>query len=166
MRKALLALIIVLLMLLTAALASPLLALQSLRDALAARDDSALPALLDSGQLRANVSSRVRVRYSQLTGNPLIQPVIDRLLTPEGLIAAICDGGVIKPSGTPPGPCAVHSSLNDVRFESPDRFSAALTESDEVVATLVMDRVGLRWKLADLVLPSGVYDRIKNSVLN
>ncbi|GAC1625327.1 MAG: hypothetical protein NVS9B10_12170 [Nevskia sp.] len=166
-RQLLLGLVILLLIVVTAAFASPLLGLQSLRDALAARDETRLLEVVDLDRLRGNVASRVRARYAQAEIKLPVEPVVERLLTPQGLIAAICDGGVLTPgSGPQPRACEVHGSLGDVRFESGDRYSAALTQSGRIAATIVMDRVGLRWRLVDLVLPAGAYDQLKNSVLN
>jgi hypothetical protein len=86
---------IVVLILATAAFASPLLGLQSLRDALADRDDSKLVSLVDIDRLRANVTSRVRARYTQAAIKLPVEPVVEHLITPLGLISAICDGGAV-----------------------------------------------------------------------
>lgn len=166
MRSALLAVGLVVLVAVVATVASPLLGLQTLRDALAKRDDTTLVELVDLDRLRANVSARVRARYAQGDAKLPVEPVVERLLTPEGLIAAICDGGTISAGGPQPRACDIHGSLDNVRFESVDRFSAALTQSSRIAATVVMDRVGLRWRLVDLVLPVSAYDQLKNSVLN
>ena len=167
-RKLVLGSVIVVLILVTAMLASPLLGLQSLRDALAARDETRLLDVVDLERLRAAVSSRVRARYAQADIKLPIEPVVERLLTPQGMIAAICDGGVLTPdtSGPQPRVCEVHGNLGDVRFESASRYSAALTQSGRIAATVVMDRVGLHWRMVDLVLPASAYDQLKNSVLN
>ena len=85
---------------------------------------------------------------------------------PSGLIAAICDGGALTVQGTVPTTCEGHGALGDVRFESASRYSAALSRSGSVAATIVMDRVGLRWQLVDIVLPVAAYDQLKDSVLN
>lgn len=165
-RTALTAIAVVLLIAATAAVASPLLSLQGLRDALSARNSEALSGLVDADRLRGNIATRIHARYAQAGVRLPVEPVVERLLTPSGLIAAICDGGALTVQGTVPTTCEVHGSLGDVRFESASRYSAALSRSGTVAATVVMDRVGLRWQLVDIVLPAAAYDQLKDSVLN
>lgn len=166
MRNLGLGLVVLLLIAAVAAITSPLLGLQSLRDALVARDAARLGEILDTERLRASLSARVRARYEQGDAKLPIEPMVERLITPQGLIGAICDGGVLVTGAPQPQACELHGSLGDVRFESVNRYSAALTQSGRIAATVVMDRVGLRWKLVDLVLPASAYDQLKNSVLN
>ncbi len=165
-RNLVVGLVIALLIAAVALLASPLLGLQSLRDALASRDAGKLAELIDAEALRTNLGARVRARYRQAEGKLPMEPVIERLVTAQGLIAAICDGGSIGTQSANSAQCDVHSGLDDFRFESTDRYSAALTQGDRIAATVVMDRVGLHWRLVDLVLPAAAYDQLKNSVLN
>lgn len=165
-RTVLTAIAVVLLIAATAAVASPLLSLQGLRDALSARNGEALALLVDADRLRGNIASRIHARYEQVGVRVPVEPVVERLLTPSGLIAAICDGGALTVQGTVPTSCEVHGSLSDVRFESASRYSAALSRSGAVAATIVMDRVGLHWRLVDIVLPAAAYDQLKDSVLN
>jgi hypothetical protein len=170
LKSALLSVVIAVLVAGVAAVASPLLGLQSLRDALAVRDATGLAPLVDADRLRASVSARVRARYenggAQLPADPMIVPLVEKLVTPEGLIAAVCDGGAIAADNHRGAPCPVYGSLANIRFESVNRYSAALTEDGRVAATVVMDRAGLRWKLVDLVLPATAYDQLKISALN
>lgn len=166
MKLPLLPILVVSLVVLVAAMAGPLLGLQALRDALSRRDEAALLAAVDTDRLRASLTARVRARYAGADGTPPVQPVVEKLLTAEGLIAAVCDGGVVAIGGPQREGCEVHSSLGDLRFESLDRFSAALTQGGRIAATVVMDRDGLRWRLVDMVLPVSAYDQIKNSALN
>lgn len=166
MKLPLLPAVVAVLVVLVAALAGPLLGLQGLRDALSRRDQAAVLAAVDIDRLRASLTARVRARYAGAAGTPPVQPVVEKLLTAEGLIAAICDGGVVPANGAQREGCEVHSSLGDFRFESLDRYSAALTQGGRIAATVVMDREGLRWRLVDMVLPVSAYDQIKNSALN
>lgn len=170
MRNTLLLPLVLVLIAGVAAVASPLLGLQALRDALAVRDAGALAALIDSDRLRASTSARVRARYASggapIPADPMVVPLVEKLVTPEGLIAAVCDGGALASGNRPGAPCEVRGSLADIRFESVNRYSAALTEDGRVAATVVMDRAGLRWKLVDLVLPATAYDQLKLSALN
>lgn len=152
----------------TAAVALPLLALQGLRDALTVRNGELLAQWIDGERLRANLAARIRARYPAAMGGglPPVEPVVDRLLTPPGLINAICDGGALTVDGRIPSGCDVTGSLSDVRFESASRLSAALRRHGAVAATLVMDRVGLHWRLIDLVLPPSAYDPFRDSASN
>ncbi len=151
----------------TATLALPLLALQGLRDALTARNADVLAPLVDADRLRTSLAARIRARYVQGPDQRVpIEPIVERLLTPAGLIAAICDGGALTVDGRVPTGCDIHGSLSDLRFESASRFSAALNRDGAVAATVVMDRSGLHWRLVDLVLPPAAYDQFKDSVLN
>lgn len=166
-RAAITGVVVVLLIAATTAIALPLLALQGLRDALTTRDGDALAQLVDADRLRQSVAARIRARYEQGSDQRVpVEPVVERLLTPSGLIAAICDGGALTVDGRVPSSCDIHSKLGDLRFESASRFSAALTRNDVVAATVVMDRSGLHWRLVDLVLPATAYDQFKDSVLN
>lgn len=165
-RSVITAVVVVALIGLTAAVASPLLGLQALRDALVARNSEALAALVEPDRLRGNIAARIHARYEQVAVRVPVEPVVERLLTPSGLIAAICDGGALTVQGTVPTSCDIEGSLSDVRFESINRFSAALSRSGQVAATIVMDRAGLRWRLVDIVLPVTAYDQLKDSVLN
>lgn len=165
-RNLIIGVVVLLLIAVTAVVVSPLLGLQGLRDALASRNGDALISRIDAERLRGNVSARIRTRYAQTAVRVPIEPVVERLLTPGGLVAAICDGGALTIQGTVPTSCDIHGGLGDVRFESASRFSAALSRSGQVVATIVMDRAGLRWRLVDIVLPVAAYDQLKDSVLN
>lgn len=159
---------VVLLIAVTAAVALPLLALQGLRDALTVRNGDSLTQWVDADRLRTNLAARIRARYETAsTGLRMpIEPIVERLLTPGGLIAAICDGGALTVDGRVPSSCEISGALSDVRFESASRFSAALSRQGTVAATIVMDRAGLHWRLVDLVLPPTAYDQFKDSVLN
>jgi len=159
--------VVVLLIAVTATIALPLLALQGLRDALTARNGDALAQLVDTDRLRSSLAARIRARYVQGPDQRVpIEPVVERLLTPNGLIAAICDGGALTVDGRVPTSCDIHGKLGDLRFESASRYSAALSRNGAVAATVVMDRSGLHWRLVDLVLPPAAYDQFKDSVLN
>lgn len=159
--------VVVLLIAVTATIALPLLALQGLRDALTARNGEALAPLIDADRLRSSIAARIRARYVQGPDQRLpIEPIVERLLTPAGLVAAICDGGALTVDGRVPSSCDIRGALGDLRFESASRFSAALSRNGTVAATVVMDRSGLHWRLVDLVLPPAAYDQFKDSVLN
>ncbi|MCX7072284.1 MAG: DUF2939 domain-containing protein [Gammaproteobacteria bacterium] len=159
--------VVVLLIAAVATVALPLLALQGLRDALTARNGEALAQLVDADRLRGSLAARIRARYAQGPDQRVpIEPVVERLLTPSGLIAAICDGGALTVDGRVPTGCDLHGRLGDLRFESTHRYSAALSRNGAVAATVVMDRAGLHWRLVDLVLPPAAYDQFKDSVLN
>ncbi|WP_022978678.1 DUF2939 domain-containing protein [Nevskia ramosa] len=158
--------VVVLLIAVMAVLVSPLLGLQGLRDALASRNGEALAEHVDADRLRSNVGARIHARYAQTGVKVPVEPLVERLLTPAGLVAAICDGGALTVQGTVPTNCDIHGGLGDVRFESANRFSAALSRSGQVAATIVMDRAGLRWRLVDIVLPAAAYDQLKDAVLN
>ncbi|MBA4286539.1 MAG: hypothetical protein C0434_13520 [Xanthomonadaceae bacterium] len=158
---------VVLLTAVTATIALPLLALQGLRDALTARNGEALAQLVDADRLRSSIAARIRARYEQGPDQRVpIEPIVERLLTPAGLIAAVCDGGALTVDGRVPTSCDIHGKLGDLRFESTRRFSAALSRNGAVAATVVMDRAGLHWRLVDLLLPPAAYDQFKDSVLN
>lgn len=164
-RSLITAVVVVLLIGATAAVALPLVALQGFRDALSARDAAAVQARIDAERLRASLTARLRARYGGAASALPLTPIVDRLLMPNGLIAAICDGGALTVDGRVPSDCAIEGRLGNVRFESANRLSAALTRDGSVVATLVMDRAGLHWRLVDLVLPAPAYDRFKDEVL-
>ena len=101
-RSVITAVVVVALIGVTAAVASPLLGLQALRDALVARNSEALAALVEPDRLRGNIAARIHARYEQVAVRVPVEPVVERLLTPSGLIAAICDGGALTVQGTVP----------------------------------------------------------------
>lgn len=137
---------------------TPLLAVQSLRDALVTRDSGKLAELVEPGRLRPNVAARTRDYFGP--ASPAAGLATERLLTPQGLAAAVCDAGIATPPGAAAPFCPVSASLGDLRFASLGRFSAALRRPDGVAATIVMDRQGLHWRLVDIVLAGPVYDRL------
>jgi hypothetical protein len=150
---------VVVLIVIFALVATPLIALQSLRDALVARDSGTLAELVDPAQLRPNMDARTRDYYGSDTS--AAAAVTDRLLSPLGLIAAVCDAGLATPPGAAAPFCPISARLGDVRFASLGRFSAALSRPDAVAATVVMDREGLKWRVVDIVLAGSVYDRLR-----
>lgn len=150
---------IVLLIILFAAAVMPLLAVQSLRDALVTRDSVRLSELVDPARFRDTSTARTRDYYGP--DATAAGAVTDRLLTPTGLIAAICDAGLATPVGPAAPFCPISAPLADLRFASFDRVSAALRRPDGVAATVVLDRSGLRWRLTDIVLAGTVYDRLR-----
>lgn len=160
---------VVLLIVVTAAVALPLLALQGLRDALTVRNGESLAEWIDGERLRANVAARIRARYpidADGRRRPPVDPIVDRLLSSGGLINVICDGGALTVDGRTPSGCDITGSLSDVRFESASRLSAALRRHGAVAATLVMDRTGLHWRVVDLVLPPSAYDPFRDAAPN
>lgn len=139
--------------------ATPLIAVQSLRDALVARDAGKLAELVDPGRLRPNTAARTREYFG--ANAAAASATTERLLSPQGLIAAVCDAGLATPPGAAAPFCPVSARLADLRFASLDRISAALSRPDGVAATVVMDREGLHWRVVDLVLAGPVYDRLR-----
>ena len=156
------AIAISLLVAVVAVAASPFLALQGVRDALASRNTLRLGDAVDFAALRPNLVARVHQRQLQ-TGGPAAAPPgtpdpIDRLLAPDGLIRAICDGNSLPATSPVTAPCEVQSRMGDVRFESASRYSASLSLGSTVVATLVLQRRGMRWRVVDVVLPASALD--------
>jgi hypothetical protein len=160
-RNAVLIALVVVLAAVVAFFAAPLVALQGVRDALVARNAMAFAQAVDFQRLTPNLSARVHQRQAQTGAAALpagVQPALDRLLTPDGLVRAICDGSSLPVQQLAPVPCEIEGRLSDLRFESINRFSAALTQPSRVAATVVFDREGLRWRVIDIVLPPVALD--------
>ncbi len=151
--------VVVVLIALFALLATPLIAIQSLRDALVTRDAGKIAELVDPARLRTSTDARTRDYFGPAAA--AANAATDRLMTPQGLIAAVCDAGLATPPGAAAPFCPVSAPLSDVRFASPDRFAAALSRPDGIAATVVMDRQGLKWRIVDIVLAGSVYDRLR-----
>ncbi len=151
--------VVVVLVAVFALVATPLIAVQSLRDALVTRDAGKLAELVDPARLQPSTDARTRDYYGPDAASSAA--ATRRLLTPQGLIAAVCDAGLATPPGAAAPFCPVTAPLSDVRFASLNRISAALSRPDGVAATVVLDREGLKWRLVDIVLAGTVYDRLR-----
>lgn len=141
---------------------------EAIQDAIRQRDTVALTEHIDFPQLRTRVKDRaVRGLVAQtpvddtpletlavLAGPALIAPLVDRALTPEGLMGSAMTGSALFES--------VSQALNSdpkVRLEGHDRAQVTLTHPNgNLVLFLVRD--GLTWRVVDATMEGITLDDV------
>lgn len=174
--KALLSLLVASLVLVACDGIAPLRALKQLRDALQARDENGVAALVDFPRVRANASMRVEARLRQANeGRPLgglraaiadrfADRVIDKIATPRGLIGWVCDGSLKAPPSPPP-PCDLKGELKDRHSESASRYLATLGLPDGKQVTLAVEQqADAKWRVVDIEMSPESFEQLRNSL--
>ena len=174
MRRAIL-LMVVALIAAVLVLGPPLVTARKLRSAIVQRDQAALPQLVDFDQLHSNVMARVNQRIAdenrgrllggirEAFGQQLADRLVDRMATPAGFIGVICDHALEpKPA---PAACVLDGSVRTVHFESLSRLTVRISRADGEQLSLRLQREGWHWKLVDLVMPTAVFDQIREQAL-
>lgn len=154
----------------------PLRTLKQLRDALQARDEAQVAALVDFEQVRAASRARVEQRLDQANQGKLLgglraaladrvaEGVIERLTTPRGLIGWVCDQS-LKPPPSPPPPCRLQSDLTQRQSVGEDGYRADLTLADGKSVTLMLKRQSDgRWRVVDIVMSPESFEQLRQSV--
>ncbi|MBV8603412.1 MAG: DUF2939 domain-containing protein [Pelomonas sp.] len=150
---------------LVAFLATPWLAVRTLRAAAARQDEEALAAQVDFDSLRDSVKLDLLRRLAgdghdrptharelgAAVAGALLGPMVDELVTPHNLALLLQGHRVVTSAGAasaPPPPEVIASG----RYESFDRFVYALKRgADDAPVEFVFERDGLTgWKLAEL----------------
>lgn len=145
-------------------------ALQSLRQAAERRDTAALDARVDFPALKHSLGRYVlqqmgaalpddqgddRALLKQFfVSAALVAPLVDTLVTPEGL-AALVDGQVApRRVNTPGAPTAGPPARTDVSWTSPTTARATVLDpTGEPRLVLLMRREGLTWRLVGVERP-------------
>jgi len=175
-RQAVLSLLVMSLALVACDSIAPLRALKQLRDALQARDEAHVAALVDFPRVKANASARVESRLKQANeGRPLgglraaiadrfADRVIDRIASPRGLIGWVCDGSLKAPPSPPP-PCDLQGELKDRHSESASRYLATLGLRDGKQVTLVVEQqADSEWRVVDIEMSPESFEQLRNSI--
>lgn len=145
--------------------ASPLYAMNGLRDAAGSGDEGALEDSVDFPVLRENLKSELRARVAGEVGDiaggdlgnlgssigmAVLDPMIDGLVTPEAIATVVRQGNVLPQDGPEAAPALSQEAEWTVEREGLSRFTARPAEGD---AALVFERRGLGWKLVGIDLP-------------
>ena len=160
--------------------AGPYLAIRAIRAAVQAQDASALAEQVDFPALRgslkaqlvdamvrkagADAQSSLLGAIALRIGTGVANTAVDAMVNPAGL-AALMEGRRVwrdardsfsRPAtGTDGMPVAEAPPLQDAdyRYESPSRFTATIHDDEGHPVVFVLQRKGLRWRLADIRLP-------------
>lgn len=175
-RKAVLPLLVMSLVLVACDGLAPLRTLKQLRDALQARDEAQVAALVDFTRVKANASARVEARLQQANeGRPLgglraaiadrfAERVIDKVATPRGLIGWVCDGSLKAPPSPAP-PCDLKGELKDRHSESASRYLATLGLPDGKQVTLAVEQqADSQWRVVDIEMSPESFEQLRNSL--
>ncbi|HVI26889.1 MAG TPA: DUF2939 domain-containing protein [Xanthomonadaceae bacterium] len=173
MRKLAALLLIAVLALLGYVAAGPWMTMHAIRDALRDHDAAALARQVDFPALRGSLKGQLEDRLARATGPDWqgnafgrlgllvagggLDASVDALVTPGGL-AALMEGHAVwnRATGQPVtaaegAPEPLHAARQ--RYESPSRFTATIHDDAGRPLVFVLRRDGLRWKLADILLP-------------
>jgi hypothetical protein len=158
--------------------AGPYLTINAIRNAVKARDATALAAQVDFPSLRAGIKAQLddgllhglRARayddpiasFGAGIAHTLIDGVVDNMVTPTGL-GALMEGqkvwdranGIAPVGAESADPAQAPQPLRDpsYRYESLSRFTATVRDQQNRPVVFVLTRDGLRWKLSDIRLP-------------
>jgi len=164
--------------------ASPGYALMSLHDAVKAGDAGAMDDHIDFVSVRESVKSSIKAKMAdEVTGpdadplaalgmamaDTLLDPIVDGMLTPEGMAAIIARGKDIDDAGDIPGNIGAAVDQNDNSIGDPPADSKSKTPNYEIkreglskftvtfpddpdAPDLIFKRDGLSWKLSDIDL--------------
>ncbi len=143
--------------------ASPLYAMNQLRDAAQSGEEAALESSVDFPVLRENLKTELRGRiaggldgvaggelgrFGSALGMAVVDPMIDGLVTPEAIATVVRQGDVIRPSTDNPQSGTSEADWS-IERSGLSRFTARPTQGD---AALVFERRGLGWKLVGIDL--------------
>jgi hypothetical protein len=151
--------------------AGPYLVLYKLRSGVEARDAEALAECVDFPALRQNLKDQLQVALSKRIDsqqNPLAafaaslavsvaDPLVNRLISPEGLAELMAGQKPPLASSDPPSPATpAKKPLEDATFgyESFDEFVVSVPSSGGAIR-FVLTRSGLSWKLSRIEIPTG-----------
>ena len=159
---------------------SPYLFLYQLRGAIEARDAGQLRDLIDFPAVRESVKDAVNsmmgqaIQSNQAQANPfaalgtlfvgaIAGPMIDAMVTPQGIIAMLSTG-VVRPSGDPQTTLQTASDVNSsMSYTSVDRFVYSVwskaSDRPERGISFTFCRSGFSWKMCGINLPSYRPDR-------
>ena len=154
--------------------AGPWIAIHGIRDAVRDRDTAALERWVDFPALRVNLKAHVGDAIARRAGDDMqADPfgaigiriasgiaggAVDALATPMG-IAAILEGRNTwmraigrTENGDAYGPPKTYDPFRDAkqRYESPSRFTVTTRDAQGEPLVFVLQREGLRWRLADV----------------
>ncbi|WP_054529442.1 DUF2939 domain-containing protein [Erythrobacter sp. SG61-1L] len=148
------------------AVASPWIAMDSLRDAAREADREALEQTIDFPALRSSLKDQMRAQIRQeaarrgqsdpmqgagaLLANGFIDGVVDSVITPDGMAALLVTGSLVpKRDGQP-----AKEIDWDVERTGLSSFRAVPKgENGEAFPALVFTRDGMSWKLAAIDIP-------------
>jgi hypothetical protein len=160
--------------------ASPLYAVNQLKDAAVSGDARELEDRIDFPRVRESVKSQMRaVMAAELTkpemkDNPfgalgammamgMIDGLVDGMVTPEGMAAMIEQGKMQRPNEPEQKNAAATIKPVEWNIERGglDSFTASpVVASREIAPSITFERHGLGWKLADIRIPPA-FDRAK-----
>ena len=155
--------------------AGPYLTIHAIRDAVASSDAAALSEQVDFPKLRASIKRQLSDRLVRDAGADLQSSllgaigirlatgassmVVDATVSPLGLTALMQGRAVWEQARNdfaPPDPgVAPARPLDDAeyRYESLSRFSASIHDEQGREIVFILNRSGLKWRLADIRLP-------------
>ena len=159
MRKWIVPLAVVLIALVGWQVASPWMALDTLRDAAREGDQRDLAAAIDFPELRASVKSELREEIAEeapshglagLLPLVLVDHLVDRVVTPQGLSALLVSGHFLRDDDPEPG-----KEIDwHVKWTGPGSFRAVPEVGDgKVHPSLQFRRSGLSWNLVGIDIP-------------
>lgn len=150
--------------------ASPSLAMKGLRDAALAGDKQELSDRVDFPSVRESLKSQVRVyamaemakeKDNPMAGlgimmmGPMIDNMIDGLVSPSGMKALVENGKLQKPDEAAGGNAQGEADWI-VKRDGISGFRAVpKTASGDKAPTLIFKRDGLSWRLIDIEIPAG-----------
>jgi hypothetical protein len=160
MRKWIIPVLAVLIVLVSWQAASPWMAMDTLRDAAREGDQEDLADAVDFPALRASVKSELREEIVEegrgrgvagLLPLVLIDRVVDRVVTPEGLSALLVSGRVLRDGN----PDVTDKEIDwHVRWTDLGSFRAVPDVGDgKVHPSLIFKRDGLSWNLVGIDIP-------------
>ncbi|MDB5967940.1 MAG: hypothetical protein JWQ90_390 [Hydrocarboniphaga sp.] len=175
-RKWLLVLLVTVFTVVACSSIAPLRTLKKLRDALQARDETTVAALVDFSRVKASSQLRTEARLKQANeGRPLgglraaiadrfADRVIDKIATPRGLIGMVCDGSLKAPPSPPP-PCALKGEVSDHHAESDSRYVATLALPDGKKITLTVEQQpDSAWRVVDIEMSPESFEQLRQSI--
>jgi hypothetical protein len=155
---------------------APLKALKQLRDALLARNETAVAALVDFPQVKANAQARSEARLKAANADKplgglraafadrLADGVIDKVATPRGLIGMVCDGSLKAPPSPPPE-CKLKGELADRKSISDTRYQATIETPDGKLVTLtVEEQADKLWRVVDIAMSPESFEKLRESI--
>jgi hypothetical protein len=150
--------------------ASPYLTLYRLKSGVEARDAETVAKYVDFPALRQNLKDQLQAALSKRLDpqqNPLAalaanlavtfaDPVVDRLITPEGLAELMAGQKPPLASSEPSPTSPAKKPLEDATFgyESFDEFVVSVPSAGGAIR-FVLTRSGLSWKLSGIEIPTG-----------
>jgi hypothetical protein len=151
--------------------AGPYLTLYALRSGVEARDAEAVAECVDFPALRQNLKDQLQAALAKRIDpqqNPLAalaagfavnlaDPLVDRLISPEGLAGLMAGQKPPLASSEPsPPPSPMKKPLEDATYgyESLDEFVVSVPSAGGAIR-FVLKRSGLSWKLSRIEIPTG-----------